>query len=467
MKKLLLSAILVAGSLTFSSAQLKLGNYNVDTTVVAKRLHVPWEILWGPDDKIWYTERDGTISRLDPVSKVSKVLIDIASVYENSESGLLGLAIHPQFPDSAFVYAVYTYGSSGNIRERLVRFTYNSSQDLLANEKILINNIPGNTTHDGSRLLFGPDGKLYMTTGDAQNKPSAQDLNSLNGKILRINPNGTIPLDNPSPNSYVWSYGHRNPQGLTFSSNGTLYNSEHGENENDEINLIEKNKNYGWPYVRGFCDNDFDFDTDPARDENYYCNLWNPAPPLRRWTPTIATAGLEYYGADLFSEFKNTLLLTSLKERDIRILTLSADGKSITNEITTLNNTLGRIRDLCVGKDGEIYFATSNQDGRGTPVSTDDRIIKFTPTVTTSLDNVSFSRHVELFPNPAQERVSIKGILEEAEVELSTVEGKLVTSKNVVNNQFDISELQPGYYLYKLKTLSGQLKTGKLVISRQ
>lgn len=466
MKKQLLSAILVAGSLTFSSAQLKLGNYNVDTVVVAKRLHVPWEILWGPDDKIWYTERDGTISRLDPVTKVSKVLIDIPNVSEQSESGLLGLAIHPQFPDSAYVYAVYTYQSSG-MKERLVRFTYNSAQDILTNEKILINNITGNTTHDGSRLLFGPDGKLYMTTGDAQDMPSAQDLNSLNGKILRINPNGTVPADNPNPATYVWSYGHRNPQGLTFSPNGTLYNSEHGASENDEINLIEKSKNYGWPNVRGFCDNDFDYDQDPARDENYYCNLWSPAPPLRRWSPTIATAGLEYYGADLFPAFKNTLLLTSLKERDVRVLTLAADGKSITNESTTLNNTLGRIRDLCIGKDGEIYFATSNQDGRGTPVATDDRIIKFTPSVPTSLDNVSFLNQVVLYPNPAQNRVSIKGIQEEAELELSSLEGKPVTTRKIVNNQFDISELQTGYYLYKIKASSGLVKAGKLVISRQ
>ena len=466
MKKLLVPSLFLLLACFSASAQLKIGNYTVDTVSIASRLHVPWEILWGPDDKIWFTERNGKISKVDPVTKQKKVLFTFNNVHEESESGLLGLALHPNFPDSAFVYTVYTYKTTG-ILERLVRLTYNPTLDNLGNEKILIDNIKGNTTHDGSRLKFGPDGKLYMTTGEAQDKPAAQDLTNYNGKILRINSNGSIPSDNPNPNSHIWSYGHRNPQGLTFGPNGIVYNSEHGENENDEINIITKNKNYGWPYVRGFCDNDFDFDANASRDEMYYCNLWNPTPPIKRWSPTLATAGLEYYGHTLFADFTNSLLLVTLKEQDFRVLKLASDGLTVTSETISLNATFGRLRDICVGKNGEIYISTSETDGRGSAINVDDRIIKFTPRqFPTGIDGDETGIDMKLFPNPSQGFVRVQGLNEESSLEISSTEGKSILSQQIKNNEADISQLSNGYYIYKIKTNSGVVKTGKLVVSK-
>lgn len=339
----------------------------IDTAVIISGLDTPWEILWGPDGYIWMTEREGIVSRVNAENGEKQELINIP-VEQTGESGLLGMALHPDFSTQPYVYLVYTYNSLGSIKERLSRFTY--QQDKLVNEEVLIDNITGNNYHDGSRLLFGSDGKLYMTTGEAGNQPLAQDINSLNGKILRINADGSIPADNPNSGSYVWALGSRNAQGLDFGPGGILYESEHGPETDDEINIIEKGRNYGWPEVAGYCD---------KNDEKEFCESKNVKVPIEAYTPTLALAGIAYYGSDLIPQWKNSLIVTSLKAGRLLMLHLSKDGKTVEKTTTFYNGTLGRLRDVCVSDDGRIFVSTSNKDGRGTPQSGDDKIIVIKP----------------------------------------------------------------------------------------
>ncbi len=339
----------------------------IDTVILTKNLSTPWEILWGPDNYIWMTERTGVVSRVNPENGNKQQLLKIP-VEAVGESGLLGMALHPDFQANPYVYLVYTYKTAGSMKEKLSRFRYDNSQ--LTGEEVLIENIAANTYHDGSRLLFGPDGKLYMTTGEAGNQPLAQDTSSLNGKILRINEDGSIPNDNPYKNSYIWTIGSRNPQGLDFGPTGILYESEHGPESDDEINIIEKGHNYGWPTVAGYCN---------EVDEKAFCETHDVTEPIQAYTPTLAIAGIAYYGSDLIPQWKNSLIVTSLKAGKLMILHLSEDAKSIDSSTTVYDGTLGRLRDVCVSPDGRIFFSTSNRDGRGTPNSGDDKIIMIRP----------------------------------------------------------------------------------------
>lgn len=342
----------------------------LETRDVIQNLDTPWEILWGPDNWIWFTERPGRVSRLNPTTGERHVILTITDVFEQSESGLLGMALHPNFADSSYVYLVYNYRVGSTTKERLVRYTYTA--DTLTGRFVLIEDLLGSDNHNGSRLLITPDLKLLMTTGDTQSMPLAQDHTSLSGKILRMNLDGTPAADNPWPNApglakYLWTTGHRNPQGLVRAPNGIIYSSEHGPNDNDELNIIDKGRNYGWPTVHGYCDT-------PA--ETTFCADSNVHEPIRAWTPTLATAGLDYYGSSAIPEWTNSLLLVTLKESDLRQLKLSADGTSITGETIFFNNKWGRIRDLCVAPDGRVFLATSEKDGRGSPIAGDDRIIE-------------------------------------------------------------------------------------------
>lgn len=345
----------------------KLEGFSVD--IVAENLSVPWELVYGPDNNIWFTERPGRIQRLNPETGEQNLLIEIDDVIATSETGLLGLALDPDFETSPLVYTVYTYLKSGDLTERVVRFTYNSSNNSLNNEEILLDDIPAANNHSGSRLLFMPDKTLLITTGDALNTSLAQNTNSLAGKTLRMMRNGDIPNDNPINNSYVYSWGHRNAQGLCIGPNNVIYNSEHGPNSDDEINIIEKGRNYGWPDVRGFCD----------ASEQQYCDDNNIKEAIEAYTPTLAVAGLAYYAGNTITEFENSLLLVNLKEADFRVLKLSNDGMSIDSETILFDRTYGRLRAICTAPNGDVYFSTSNKDGRapsGFPAAQDDKIFR-------------------------------------------------------------------------------------------
>ncbi|WP_207211110.1 PQQ-dependent sugar dehydrogenase [Flagellimonas olearia] len=341
----------------------------VGRSTVAENLDVPWEITWGPDDNIWFTEQGGRVSRLDPKTGEIQVLLEIGNVFRKRTTGLLGMAIHPKFSEQPYVFLDYTHEQGGVITSKLMKYKY--ANDTLMNPETVLE-IPGHTAHNGSRLTISPDDKLMWATGDiGPDVDNAQNLRSLNGKILRLNLDGSIPADNPLPNSPIWSWGQRNVQGLAYGANGQLYTSEHGDATDDEVNLMLKGRNYGWPNVTGYCN---DGTGNPS-----FCKDSAVVEPLKAWTPTIAPAGIDYYDSKSIPEWNNSLLLVTLKESDFRVMGLNKTGDSILSETLFFDNGLGRLRDICTSPQGDIYISTSNQDWNpkeGFPKKTDDRIIR-------------------------------------------------------------------------------------------
>lgn len=328
----------------------------IKDSVIVTGLNFPWEILWGPDNFIWMTERGGKISRVNPSTGAVSLLHTISEVVTNNEGGLLGMVLHPNFSTTPQVFVAYNY-TSGTYKEKIVRFTYTGTA--LTNPITILDNIAASSIHNGCRLVITPDLKLFISTGDASNQALPQNTSSVNGKILRINLDGTIPADNPVAGNPYWSFGHRNAQGLVFANN-ILYSSEHGPNTDDEINIIEKGRNYGWPNVPGFCD---------AGTEASFCAANNVREPLKVWTPTAATCGLDYYDNNLIPQWKNSLLLVSLKDSRLYQLKLDAAKTAISSTTEYYVNKYGRMRDLCISTTGRVYICTSN-GGNG------DRIVE-------------------------------------------------------------------------------------------
>ncbi|MBO0357048.1 PQQ-dependent sugar dehydrogenase [Hymenobacter sp. BT186] len=380
-------------------ATYTVGSTTLSASALTNNLDTPWELLWGPDNFIWMTERMGRISRVNPTTGQVLPLLTIADVTETGESGLLGMALHPNFTATPYVYVVYNYTDSGALKEKLVRYTYSATTNTLSSPLVLLGNITAVTTHSGSRLFIQPDLTLLMTTGDAQQRPEAQNVASLNGKVLRLNLDGTVPANNPIPGSLVYSFGHRNPQGLTRTASGQIYSSEHGENIEDEVNLIEVNRNYGWPTVEGFCN---------TAAEQTFCTANNVREPLASYTPTRAVAGLTTYTHPAIPEWNNSLLLVTLKDGFTQ-LQLNLAGTQITAQNTLWTTTYGRLRSICVSPQGRIYIGTSNRDGRGNPAATDDRILVLeNRAYVPSAVKQGQASALQLWPNPATQTVAVR-----------------------------------------------------------
>ena len=339
-------------------------NYKVET--IAENLEIPWEIVFVPDGRIFFTERVGALrviedGQLNPEPVTS---IDVGA----GEGGLLGLALDPSFEQNHFLYLYYTYFEFPFTYNKVVRYTENANS--LADEFILVDKIPGAAWHDGGRLKFGPDEKLYITTGEAGNADSAQDLNSLGGKILRVNSDGTIPSDNPFTDSPVFSYGHRNPQGLDWDPvTGKLVITEHGPSgergfAHDEINVIESGKNYGWPKVIG------------GESESGFVD-----PILHTGDDTWAPSGATFYDSNNIPEWENKYFVATLRGNHLRMLDLDIEANQVISSEVVFSN-FGRLRDASMGPDGNLYILTSNQDGRGSPAENDDRILRIVPIIT-------------------------------------------------------------------------------------
>ena len=297
------------------------------------------------------TERIGKISKIDPLNGNTVFSYSITDVVSQGEGGLLGMVHHPDFINNGQFFVVYNYNKNGIYTEKVVRFTY--SNNAVSNPVTIIDNIPAAGIHNGSRLVISNESspKLYISTGDANATANVQDRNSLSGKILRLNLDGSVPSDNPTPGNPLWTLGHRNPQGLIMVNN-ILYSSEHGPNTEDEINIIEKGRNYGWPNVTGPCD---------YPDEISFCTPNNvKIPTWSTGTVTLATCGLDYYNADRIPTWKNSLLLVTLKDATLYQLQLSANGQTITGSKQYFRNSWGRLRDVCVSPAGRVYICTSN-----------------------------------------------------------------------------------------------------------
>lgn len=331
---------------------LQLDNSLLEISEVATGLEVPWDLDASEEGKLWFTEVSGRLFCLDLQTLEKREILKLDDVLAKKSYGLLGMAVHPE---KGYVFLHYTFGIPKNANEesvmsRLVR--YDISESGLENRLILLDSLPGNTFHNGSRILIVGD-LIYFSLGDVGKVDQAQSVDFLGGKIMRIGLDGSIPEDNPFPGNPVWAAGFRNSQGLTLGKNGHLYASDHGPINDDEINLIVKGGNYGWPNVAGFCD---------TSEESEYCTDHTVIEPLRAWTPTIATAGLEYYRSKTIPEWENSLLLATMKGRSLRVLHLNTNGDEIESEDIYLQQVFGRIRDISVGHQGEVYLSTSNRD---------------------------------------------------------------------------------------------------------
>jgi quinoprotein glucose dehydrogenase len=337
-----------------------------------ENLDIPWSLIFLPDGRSLVSERSGRI-RLIKDGKLMRELYAAVEVHHSGEGGLMGLAVHYAFPQKPFIYAMHTYKKAGALYNRVIRLKDNGDNGIL--DRIIIDKIPAGRNHNGGRIAFGPDGMLYITTGETFNADLAQDLNSLGGKILKITPDGDIPQDNPFKGSPIYSYGHRNPQGLAWNQDtGDLFESEHGPSGeylllgNDEINVISKGGNYGWP------------DTVGAPGKKPYID------PFIVWKKTTPPSGITFYKSDKLIKFKGDLFVATLgSEALIRVRLIHEDNKYKALRIErwfiddNKNSRFGRIRDVVEGPDGFLYFLTNNKDGRGRPREGDDRIYRIVP----------------------------------------------------------------------------------------
>jgi glucose/arabinose dehydrogenase len=424
-----------------------IGNTQVDVDTVITGLDIPWEIIYGPDNYIWTTERKGIVSRINPTTGEKSVVLNLtSSVYQQSESGLLGMALHPNFTTTPEVFLAYTYGSFNTIRERFAKYTFNGNT--LTNPVTLIEDISGNTTHIGARFQFLPDNTILVSTGDAQNTSYPQNLSSLSGKILRMNPDGSIPSDNPDATSYVYSFGHRNVQGICLAPNGLVYLSEHGASSDDEFQLLEQGRNYGWPNVEGFCD---------LSGEQTFCTANNVKEPLTVWTPTIAPSDMIWYENSNFPELDGKMLMTVLKDKKLIAVELSADGTEYISQNHYLTNQFGRLRDICVGQEKEIYLATNGASWSNTNPNTHSIIrLKISNSAGMNEEN---SIKLSVYPNPVADflYVHMNKNLDNILAEITDYSGRTVASYNLENLNTPISliKLVKGSYYLKLITQEG------------
>ncbi|MGB0554729.1 MAG: PQQ-dependent sugar dehydrogenase [Alphaproteobacteria bacterium] len=339
-------------------------------------LEAPWSLVFLPDGRALVSERPGRVRLIrdgqlapepyavfETTRGASGVGDFFLNLFARGEGGLMGLAVHPDFPKAPYIYAMYTWRGQSGVRNRIVRLRDHGDYGTF--DKIILGGVPGALFHNGGRIAFGPDGMLYATTGEIFERRMAQDLKALGGKILRVDPEGNIPADNPFPGSPVWSYGHRNPQGLAWHpETGQLFQSEHGPSgevgfgAHDEINIIEKGRNYGWPLIVG------------APGKAPY------ADPIVMWPEnSVPPTGIAFHQGDLY-------IATLRSEALIRLKLLRSGRRFSVTAIERLfaenedDGVRGRLRDAVSGPDGALYVLTSNRDGRGSPRHGDDKILR-------------------------------------------------------------------------------------------
>lgn len=362
--------------------------FSIET--VATGLQVPWDMGFAADGRIFVTERVGRVRVIQDGKLLDQPALTLDSIWKQpAENGLMGLCLHPDFAKNHFVYIAYgnyvkkVEGQKSESDIRVVRYT--ESGNTLSDPKVILSGLPAGGNHAGCRVRFGPDGKLYVTTGETFKGELAQDLSSLGGKILRLNDDGTIPADNPfgteadkakGARGEIWSYGHRNPQGLTWNDAGQLVEAEHGPSGEagrtaadlggDELNIVEKGKNYGWNVIHH----------DQTKE--------GMVSPIRQYSPALAPTNITFYNGDKFPAWKGSYFFAALgglrgpaAEPGIFRVEIK-DGKVVKEE--RFLGDIGRIRFVTTGPDGYLYVTTSNKDGRSSvKIEGDDRIIKLVP----------------------------------------------------------------------------------------
>jgi len=376
-KKVFLLGLILIFALSLSvQAQIRVGQFpqnvedeyvlNPDTIEIEawqQNLDVPWELVFLPEsNRALISERDGRVLQVENGNLKSETYLEL-DIDSRGEGGLMGMVHHPDFPETPYIYLMYTYTSSnGQLYNRVSRFTDQGNQAV--EEEIIIDQIPAGNNHNGGRIAFGPDGMLYITTGETFTRKIAQDLDNLGGKILRLTPDGTIPDDNPFGNSPVYSLGHRNPQGIDWHpETGDLFISDHGPSgedglrAKDRIKVVEAGSNFGWPDKIGYF------------EDSEYAN------PLIMWEDTVPPSGMTFYRGDLYV---GTLGSESLVRIGFSRNNDNFKVDKIEHLFRDANTSIyGRIRTAVVGPDGYLYFLTNNRDGRGRPRENDDQILRF------------------------------------------------------------------------------------------
>lgn len=370
------TAVLAIGSTTAIAAepdQLTIepqgGGPTLSVSVVQRNLVYPWDLDFTPDGRMLVTERDGRV-RIFAKGSYNAPLVatkTLKDVHNVGEAGAMGIAVDNSFASNQRVYVCATRDYHGEVLNQVLAYTLSSSSKLTFTHYVVQTGMQGASIHDGCAVEHGPDGKIWITMGDGSVSARAQDPGSLNGKILRVNPDGGIPSDNPTlpgnPGpSRAYSMGHRNPQGIDFQA-GVPYAAEHGPELDDEINRIEAGENYGWPCYTGDDDPYITSGCGPA--SSYHAAAWESN------SPTIATSGAEFLSNSDWGTWVGDFMVPTLKESDLRRFD-SSDPNNFTQQQTLLNGTYGRLRAAEEGPSGQLYLTTSN--------GSNDKVIRITPT---------------------------------------------------------------------------------------
>ena len=346
---LIFSALVLTDSLPTNSPPLPAPT--IDTAeIIVTNLDKPWAIAFA-DERIFVSEKSGKIHIVTPSGKLDSPLISLRTP-EIFGGGLLGITTHPDFENNHFLYAYYTYEENENLWNKVIRITEENNKAIEV--VTILDKIPGSAFSNGGVIKFGPDGKLYVGTGSVSDySDEPQNLDSLTGKILRLNDDGTIPSDNPFDESYVFTLGHRNTTGLAWNSQGQMFATESGPTKNDEINLIKAGSNYGWPEVQCF---------------SKIVNLVNP---LECFDPGLEPGGIIFYSGDKF-DIDNQMILATQKATNLFKVQIKDDGVNLDRILSGV----GRIRDVGQGPDGYVYIITTNTDGKAFPAPDDDRLLR-------------------------------------------------------------------------------------------
>jgi glucose/arabinose dehydrogenase len=329
--------------------------------VVASGLEVPWGLQFLPDGSMLVSERRGALVRIERGHKREVAHVSVA---RRTESGLLGIALHPDFARNRWLYLYYTVDGRRGAKNRVERWRMAPDFQSAVAERVIIDGIPSAPYHDGGRIAFGPDRKLYVATGDATKPALAQDPNSLAGKILRLEDDGAIPSDNPRAGNPLYMLGVRNVESLAWRADGALAVADHGpsgelgRSGHDEITFATAGANLGWPAIYG-CD------TRPGM-----------LAPSLTWSDAVPPGGAVFYDGGSITEWRGDLVVATLQSHHLQHVRFDHDGNAIAHDVALTDH--GRVRTAVIGPDRELYVTTSNCDGRGDCPRERDVILRVT-----------------------------------------------------------------------------------------
>lgn len=445
---------------TQAQTSFNVGATTVNCTTIAAHLDVPWDMVLGPDGWIWFTQAGGEIYRLDPDNGTLELIYTVPDVVlQGFTAGLHSMAFHPDFENEPYVYLHYCISSSESV---VKRFYYDEALNTFTSSSphLLGITLTAYASHNGSRMIVDDEGMFILTMGDHMSgSGNVQNMALAEGKFLRFDPEGGIPADNPVPDSYVYNWGHRNPQGLAKASNGRWYSSAHGAGLDDEVNLVLPNRNYGWPSVAGLCN---------TASEQAYCEANDVVEPIFEFsTEVVAPSGIDHYGHIAIPEWENSILVAALRGAELWQLKLNAGGDTVTSATSFLTGVYGRIRDVLVHPDGRVFISTSNYDWAGAEGPDDDRIIELEAESSTAI-NSSTAKGLRAAPNPASRMVRIErpsGCSGDPSIHLFDAAGRSVLRmERLRSDPINVEHLRDGCYHLMLTWADGRAARTVLVV---